>query len=89
MRTLLLTNRPDESYQSTSYCQKEEEIQTLELLGASLAVSTQEPRLDLAFTYLERAMQLRYSDPVVLKVSLQKKTRFCLIRGPKKLRVTI
>ena len=63
--------RPDESYQSTSYCQKEEEIETLELLGASLAVSTQEPRLDLAFTYLERAMQLRYSDPVVLKVTLK------------------
>ena len=81
-----MTSRPDESYQPTSYCQKEEEIQTLELLGASLAVSTQEPRLDLAFTYLERAMQLRYSDPVVLKVTLQKK-RFCQIRGPQKLRV--
>ena len=73
-----MTKRPDESYQSTSYCQKEEEIQTLELLGASLAVSTQEPRLDLAFTYLERAMQLRYSDPVVLKVSLQKTPDFVL-----------
>merc|ERR1712147_577716 len=47
---------------------KEERIEALELLGASFANDKDNYDVGLAYTYLERAMKMRWQDDIIEKV---------------------